>query len=158
MIVVADSGPVHYLILLEQVDLLGHLYGRVAIPDVVAHELCAAAAPSVVRGWMARLPEWATVAPVSWEQLASIRDDLDLGERAAIALAGAIRADLLLIDDAAGRMEAKRRNLRVTGTLGVLRAGAERGVVDVPNMLRQLRNTSFCVDEALISFVFHRWL
>jgi predicted nucleic acid-binding protein len=35
---------------------------------------------------------------------------LDLGERAAIALATAIHADLLLIDEAAGRAEAKRRN------------------------------------------------
>ena len=58
-----------------------------------------------------------------------ITDELDLGERAAIALAGAIHADLLLIDEAAGRAEAKRRNLRVTGTLGVLRT--ERGVVSV---------------------------
>ena len=55
-------------------------------------------------------------------------DDLDLGERAAIALAETVRADLLLIDDAAGRAEAMRRQLRVTGTLGVLRAGAEQGL------------------------------
>jgi predicted nucleic acid-binding protein len=31
-----------------------------------------------------------------------------------------MHADLLLIDEAAGRAEAKRRHLRVTGTLGVL--------------------------------------
>jgi predicted nucleic acid-binding protein len=35
---------------------------------------------------------------------------LDLGERSAIALAAAVQADLLLIDEAAGRAEAKRRN------------------------------------------------
>ncbi len=58
-----------------------------------------------------------------------ITDDLDLGERAAIALAETMHADLLLIDEAAGRAEAKRRHLRVTGTLGVLRAGAEQGLV-----------------------------
>jgi predicted nucleic acid-binding protein len=40
-----------------------------------------------------------------------------LGERAAIALAATIHADLLLIDEAAERAEARRRNLRVTGTL-----------------------------------------
>ncbi len=28
MIVVADSGPLHYLILLEQVDLLRRFYGQ----------------------------------------------------------------------------------------------------------------------------------
>ena len=37
---------------------------------------------------------------------------LDLGERAAIALAETMHADLLLIDEAAGRAEAKRRHLR----------------------------------------------
>jgi predicted nucleic acid-binding protein len=55
-----------------------------------------------------------------------ITDDLDPGERAAIALAETVQADLLLIDEAAGRAEAKRRYLRVTGRLGVLRAGAEQ--------------------------------
>jgi len=158
MIVVADSGPLHYLILLDQIDLLHRFYGQVLIPDAIAQELCAAAAPSPVSGWIARLPEWATITPVSLEQIAAITDDLDLGERAAIALAGAIRADLLLIDDAAGRVEAKRRNLRVTGTLGVLRAGAEQGIVDVPDMLAKLRTTSFYADETLINLVFRQWL
>ena len=32
MIVVADSGPLHYLILLEQVELLQRFYGQVLVP------------------------------------------------------------------------------------------------------------------------------
>ena len=55
-----------------------------------------------------------------------ITDDLDLGERAAIALAETMHADLLSIDEAGGRAEAKRRQLRVTGTLGVLRQGPSK--------------------------------
>jgi len=70
---------------------------------------------------MARAPTWLSVVPVESDKAQAITDDLDLGERAAIALAAAIHADLLLIDEA-GRAEARRRNLRVTGTLGVLRA------------------------------------
>jgi predicted nucleic acid-binding protein len=33
MIVVADSGPVHYLLLIDQIELLRRFYGRVVIGD-----------------------------------------------------------------------------------------------------------------------------
>jgi predicted nucleic acid-binding protein len=158
MIVVADSGPPHYLILLGHIELLHRFYGQVAIPEAVANELRAAGSPAAVNSWIARPPEWVVVIPVPQDQMESITDDLDLGERAAIALAGTIRADLLLIDDAAGRVEARRRNLRVTGTLGVLRAGAEQGIIDVPDTVSKLRSTSFYVDDALINTIFARWL
>jgi predicted nucleic acid-binding protein len=72
---------------------------------------------------------------VTPDAVSMITDDLDFGERAAIALAETTHADLLLIDEAAGRAEAKRRHLRVTGTLGVLRSAAEQGLVKVPNLL-----------------------
>lgn len=158
MIVVADSGPLHYLILLEHVDLLRRFYGQVVVPEAVASELSNAGAPGVVSEWIAAPPSWLEVRPVAPEVLAAITDDLDLGERAAIALAEAMRADLLLIDEAAGRAEAKRRHLRVTGTLGVLRSGAERGLVNVPDLLERLKTTSFYLDEALVSMVFAPWL
>ena len=54
--------------------------------------------------------------------------------------------------------EAKRRHLRVTGTLGVLRAGAEQGFVDVADLLERLKTTSFYLDEALLNTVFEPWL
>jgi predicted nucleic acid-binding protein len=106
MIVVADSGRLHYLLLLEQVDLLRRFYGQVLVPEPVAGELSAAGAPHVVREWMTKPPAWADVRPVAPEAIATIADDLDLGERAAIALAETVHADLLLIDEAAGRAEA----------------------------------------------------
>lgn len=158
MIVVANSGPLHYLILLEHVDLLRRFYGQVLLPEAVASELSAAEAPGVVRDWITKPPAWVDVRPIALEAVATITDDLDLGERAAIALAETVHADLLLIDEAAGRAEAKRRHLRVTGTPGVLRAGAEQGLVDVPDLLQRLKTTSFYLDEALVNTVFEPWL
>jgi predicted nucleic acid-binding protein len=38
MIVVADSGPLHYLILLEQAELLHRFYGQVVVPEAVLRE------------------------------------------------------------------------------------------------------------------------
>lgn len=158
MIVVADSGPLHYLILLEHVDLLQRFYGQVLVPEAVASELSATGAPGIVRAWITKPPTWVDVRPVSSAAVSTITDDLDPGERAAIALAETVHADLLLIDEAAGRAEAKRRRLRVTGTLGVLRSGAEQGLVNVPDLLERLKRTSFYLDEALVSAVFAPWL
>jgi len=158
MIVVADSGPLHYLVLLEHIDLLRRFYGQVLVPDLVAGELTTADAPDIVRKWMANPPAWVDVRPVAADAISRVTDDLDLGERAAIALAETVAADLLLIDEAAGRAEAKRRRLRVTGTLGVLRAGAEQGVVNVPDLIERLTNTTFYMDEALLKSVFAPWL
>src|SRR4051812_4641502 len=154
MIVVADSGPPHYLILIEHIELLHRFYEQVVIPEAVVDELRAPGSPVIVSKWIAHPPEWLVVIPVPQGQIESVSDDLDPGERAAIALAGTIGADLLLIDDAAGRLEAKRRHLRVTGTLGVLRAGAEEGIIDVPDTLSRLRTTSFYADDALINAIF----
>ena len=107
---------------------------------------------------MARAPPWLSVVPVESDRVQAITDDLDLGERAAIALAATIHADLLLIDEAAGRAEARRRNLRVTGTLGVLRVAAELGLVDVLGLIVRIKATSFYADDALLAAVFGRWL
>jgi predicted nucleic acid-binding protein len=148
MIVVADSGPLHYLILLEQVELLQRFYGQVVVPEPVANELSVARAPAVVREWITKPPTWIDVRPVAQADVSTITDVLDFGERAAIALAETTQADLLLIDEAAGRAEAKRRHLRVTGTLGVLRSGAEQGLVNVPDLLERLKATSFYLDGA----------
>jgi len=53
MIVVADSGLLHYLVLLEHIDLRRRFYGQVLVPDLVAGELTTADAPDIVRKWMA---------------------------------------------------------------------------------------------------------
>jgi predicted nucleic acid-binding protein len=158
MIVVADSSPLHYLILVEQADLLRQLYEEVLVPDAVAAELRAAASPPAVREWVSTPPSWLRVVEVTIRDIDPVSDELDLGERAAIALAERTRADLLLIDETAGRAEARRRRLRVTGTLGVLRTGAEAGLIDVRAVLERLAATNFYVDEALLRTIFGQWL
>ena len=65
MIVVADSGPLHYLILLDHSELLRRFYSRVVVPDAVASELSAAGAPATVRDWILQPPSWVSVVPVS---------------------------------------------------------------------------------------------
>jgi predicted nucleic acid-binding protein len=61
-----------------------------------------------------------------------LRAEIDPGESAAIALARRINSDLLIVDDMAGRRLAQRMGLTVTGTVGVVLAGAERHLIDDP--------------------------
>jgi predicted nucleic acid-binding protein len=93
MIVVADSGPLHYLILLDHADLLHRFYGEVVVPEAVAAELSTPSTPLAVRDWISRAPSWLSIVPVESDAVQAVTDDLDLGERAALALAGAMRAD-----------------------------------------------------------------
>jgi predicted nucleic acid-binding protein len=158
MIVVADSSPLHYLILVDQAALLSRLYESVLIPHDVLAELRAAGSPVGVRDWVSAPPSWLRVVDVPAQDIAAVSVELDLGERAAIALAETTRSDLLLIDESAGRAEARRRNLRVTGTLGVLRAAAESGLIDVRDVVSRLQGTNFYVDDALLRVVFGQWL
>jgi predicted nucleic acid-binding protein len=158
MIVVADSSPLHYLILIEQVGLLRQLYSEVVIPEAVLAELSRPASPAAVSGWLSMAPSWLRVVSVSAEEIAAVTESLDSGERAAIALAETMSADLLLIDEAAGRREANRRHILVTGTLGVLRSAAEKGLIDVTDVLGRLQATNFYVADDLIESEFGRWL
>lgn len=148
-VVVADTSPLNYLVLIGEVELPQRLYGDVLVPDVVVEELRDFGAPQPALRWASHLPSWIKVqpAPVSTERL----ERLDPGERAAILLAETqMPLVLLLIDDAEGRAEASRRHIPVTGTLGILRAAAIRELTDLPSALARLRATSFRCASALI--------
>ena len=65
MIVIADTSPLHYLVLLEYAEVLQHLYGRVIIPRAVVRELQAERTPPGVRQWIANPPSWLEVREIT---------------------------------------------------------------------------------------------
>jgi predicted nucleic acid-binding protein len=143
MIVIADTAPVNYLILIEAIELLPKLYGQIVIPESVLSELNAGRTPAPVKLWVRNKPDWLRVEKAALESLKETAAFLDAGEREAIALARTLHADLLILDERAGRREAKRLNLPVTGTLGVLRTASERGLIQIDAAIERLRKTSF---------------
>jgi predicted nucleic acid-binding protein len=149
-VVVADSSPLNYLVLTGSIDILRELFNRILVPDEVIVELCAAGAPSEVRQWVGALPEWVLVSS-SGRVADREMPHLDPGERAAIMLAQSHPEALLLIDDAEGRLEATRRGIKCTGTLGVLRAAASKNLVDLPSMLGRLLETNFRISPSIVS-------
>jgi predicted nucleic acid-binding protein len=158
MVVVADSSPLRYLIVLGQQDLLPELLGETWIPSAVLDELSAPATPAGVRAFLHSLPGWLKVRAPERQTLEGIASELDRGERAALALAREIAADLVLLDDAAARAQAKLLGFRITGTIGLLRLAAERGLIHVPGVVEQLRQSGFYLSESLIRAAFGEWL
>ena len=90
MIVVADTSPINYLILIEEIDILTKMYGSVVIPHAVREELVRPSAPEPVRKWIAQPPAWLEVRTPVIVPDASLAH-LDAGERDAIMLAGELR-------------------------------------------------------------------
>ncbi len=150
MIVVADSSPLNYLLLIGEENLLRALYGAVTIPAAVHREITAPGAPGRVREWATALPAWVTVKSVAVPPSSDLAD-LDEGEAEAIALADALKPDVVLvIDERKGRQEAIRRGIRITGVLGVLNDAARGGLVDLSAALERLGKTNFRAAPALL--------
>ncbi|MGD0547765.1 MAG: DUF3368 domain-containing protein [Terracidiphilus sp.] len=149
MIVVADTSPINYLVLIGHIDILPIFYGRVLIPPSVWSELQDIQTPEAVTKWVSQAPEWLEVRSLIGVPDASL-NFLDQGEREAIALAEELHAYRLIADETLARTEAIRRKLSVIGTLGVLRNAANSGLLSLPEALAKLQRTSFYVAPELI--------
>ena len=153
MIIVSDTSPINYLVLIDEIELLHTLYDQILLPPAVHVALQHPNTPSSVVDWAQHLPYWVKVkAP---QQLV-FAAHLNPGESQAIALAIEENAILLLIDEQRGRAFARQQGLTVTGTLGVLEDGAQRGLVDLPIALQRLQKTSFQVSDSLLQAILHR--
>ena len=146
-LVIADTSPIQYLILIGHIDLLPRLFERVVLPNIVLAELSHPLAPASVQSWAAGTPAWIEIAE---SPAATQASGIHKGEAAAIALASQLHADLLLMDDRRGVIEAEKQGLKVTGTLGILDFAAERRLIDFVQVVSALQLTTFRMPLALM--------
>jgi predicted nucleic acid-binding protein len=95
---VCDTGPLLYLTLIEELEILTKLFARILLPATVREELIHPKAPTVVRQVFGAPPPWLRIQSVDSGHTSGIQ----LAEAHAIHLAKISSADMLLIDDAAG--------------------------------------------------------
>ena len=148
MIVVADTTPLHYLILIGEANLLPILFRQVLIPGSVHNKLQHPRTPAEVRHWMTHPPTWLEVRSVAAITTPALKY-LDPGEREAIQLALDLGIGTVLIDEAEGRQVAEALHLEVRGTLGILERGAKLGNIDLRLALSKLEQTSFRISPAV---------
>jgi predicted nucleic acid-binding protein len=149
MLVVSDATPLHYLILINEIDLLRQLYGRVVVPAAVVEELSVSKAPIEVRSWIVAMPEWVIASP-SHPLVPLPFDFLGLGERQAIALARESSNSILLTDDLQARAAAESVGVQVVPTVRILATAAALSLVDFKDAIRRLRQTNFRVSQEII--------
>ncbi|MGI8588883.1 MAG: DUF3368 domain-containing protein [Chloroflexia bacterium] len=123
--VVSNTTPLINLVGIGRLDLMHALYGTIWIPNVVYEEYGAGRGsgdPDVAAlAWVRIVP---TVAPDP-----SLPQGLGAGEAAAISLAIAENARAVLLDEQLARRVARERGLPIVGTLGLLVAAKQSGIL-----------------------------
>ncbi|HMQ52734.1 MAG TPA: DUF3368 domain-containing protein [Anaerolineae bacterium] len=151
MIVVSNTSPLTNLAAIGQFELLQRLFSEIYIPTIVESELLAGG-----NTW----PGAIEVKNATWIQMKSVgnqplvdalRLDLDRGESEAIALALELKADLVLLDEQAGRYAAQHFSLKVMGVVGLLIRAKKLGyIAEVQPLLKALRQQAgFYLSDAV---------
>jgi predicted nucleic acid-binding protein len=153
MIVISDTSPINYLVLIDEIELLPTLFGTIIFPRAVLSELQRVEAPHQVKTWLATNPTWLELRTAS-----AIDPTISLGagECEAISLAKEINADLVLIDHRKARQAAIERGLRVAGTLNILELASFKNLIELTTAFDKLHQTNFRVAQALLDEALER--
>jgi predicted nucleic acid-binding protein len=154
VIVVSDTSPLNYLVLIQAVEVLPGLFEQVIVPTKVMEEMLHSRSPAAVRSWASMPPNWLRVKTPSRAMTFNVA--LDPGESQAIALAKELNVPLILIDERKGRRVATELGLAVVGTITVLEKAAEQGILDLPQALQALQRTSFHMSIELLQSALQR--
>jgi len=157
MIVVSNTSPLNYLILIETIDVLPAVYGAILVSPVVLRELGDPGSPDRVRSWASVPPDWLVQESPQMTASPQAVNSLDEGEAQAITLALQKSADRLLIDERADTYVARDLGLRTIGVLGILDLAARQELVDLPFKLSQLESeTNFRMTPKLRAHLLER--
>jgi predicted nucleic acid-binding protein len=122
MRVVSNTSPISNLAIIDRLDVLLHQFGTIRIPEAVRRELLRLEHQAARQAIEQALTKgWIQIESGTPSDLArNLALSLDAGEAEAIALASESAADLLIMDESAGRAAARNLGIGITGSLGVL--------------------------------------
>jgi predicted nucleic acid-binding protein len=135
--VLCNAGPLVALGKLNRLDLLAGLFDEVQIPhevynEVVAQGLSRGASDAFAVRLFWQRQQWPIVeVPEALLSAYAPPVVLDPGETEVLALAQSLADPLVLLDDEIARAEARRLNLRLCGTLGILVRAHRGGLISL---------------------------
>lgn len=148
-LIISDTTPLNYLILIGQCDVLQRLFGRLLVPPAVIREMLHPKAPPQVAAWAANLPPWIEVRSPTID----LRLGIGAGEDAAISLAVELGDATLLVDDLKARAAAHARGFLTIGTITILDRADEAKLLEFDDAINALRATTFHLDEAVVELI-----
>ena len=150
MIAVSNTTPILSLHKISHLSLLRSLFGEVIVPKAVYNEI-AVFGKGKMGDDVFNSIDYISVKELENEMAVSLlRTQLDCGEAEAIVLASELWADVLLLDEKKARRVAKANALPVIGTLGILLAAKNMGIIpDIRTQLDALIANGIWVDELL---------
>lgn len=155
MIVVSNTTPLIGLATIERFDLLHALFGEIVISQAVYREAVVAGRTEGGAKREVEAAAWIqTVDVIDRLAVDVLLDELDLGEAETIALAGQLNANWVLMDERKGRRKLTQLGIRKIGTIGILLAAKERGLITmVSPEIERLRLQGFSISQAVVDAV-----
>ncbi|RMG05064.1 MAG: DUF3368 domain-containing protein [Nitrospirae bacterium] len=151
-LVISDASPLIALAKIRQLHILKKLWPEIIIPEAVYKEV-------VIEG--REKPEveiieegckvWIKVIPVkNRPEVEALQAILDEGEAEVIALGQEMKADLLLLDNREPRIFARNLNLKIIGTIGIVRLAWQKGLIKEPlEEINKLKSKGFWISDQL---------
>jgi len=159
-VVIADAGPLIALARIDSLVLLRGLFGRVFITATVRDELLPDDATFSDAGLLLRTltKGWLAVAESPQNDWKPLNPGVDPGEASAIRTACRWRdagdAVLLLMDDRAGRLEARHQGLALIGTAAAIGLAKNQGLIPAARpQLERLVQSGYFLGQAVVDAV-----
>ncbi len=124
-VVVADTGPIFSLAVIDKLELLNSLFEKIYIPEAVWKEVTQNES----------VPFYNIITAFFYNKVEKIHGFNDLtfvmdhGESESVILYKEIKADYLLIDDKKARSLAENFGINCIGTLGLLSISKDKGLI-----------------------------
>lgn len=162
-VILADAGPLIALSRIGELDLLRHLFGRVHLTRTVHDEVFPQSGryPDTEALARAQAEGWLEVVDLPVHSWKPFNPGVDEGEASTIMMAESWRDQgcscLVVIDDRAGRQEAKARRLNCIGTAGVIGLAKQKGhVAAAAPLLYRLVESDYFISHDVIRTVLTR--
>ena len=124
-LVIADSGPIFSLALIDKLDILNTLFDDIKIPQAVWNEIT----------YDKTKPDYQKLYHFFKDKICQIKGLnelsflMDYGESESLILYKELQADFLLIDDKKARKIAEFLNINCIGILGLLSTAKNKGLI-----------------------------